>query len=206
MSQSPDPLAGRRDQETVIEISGEQRRLFSIIGPIALAVGVLMTAIAILVDEFPGSLIVGFIAAVCLLLAGMSVLGWSRAGPPRKLRLDDSGLRWDEGSPEHCWQVSWSELAEVRLTVLTVLAGDGTTSRTYRLVDLYPAGSGFGRRHPELEPFWEADDVRGGYRLPKNFRATAFTEFEQQVRRVRPDICRHQETEGRSRPANLYQD
>lgn len=191
-----------------IEISGQQRRMFSVAWPVSLAVGVVLAGVLIMVDGTTARVVIGVFALVALAFAGMSIMGWRQAERARVLLLDDTGLRWEEVQPERCWQVSWGELAGVRLTVLTVPSADGRTSRTYRLVDVFPATAGFRQRHPALERYWESDGVAGGYRLPKDFRVDACRELERVVRRTRPEIFESVEARGepQDRPTGLYSD
>lgn len=137
-----------------------------LVGAVAGGAGVRITAIAI--------------GAVFVLLGLLPIIKRRKVFRPRKLIVEQQGIRWDD--PEGTsWAIPWAELSAVSInkhgklevgpqSVNDRIVGAATEKLTgenvFVRVDLYPADPGFRSRHPQLEHLWEFQDVKNGYRLP----------------------------------------
>ncbi|WP_248960718.1 hypothetical protein [Sphaerisporangium perillae] len=135
--------------------------------------------------------VVGVLGVVFIAIALLPVLTWRKITRPRKLVIEQPGIRWDDPAGRS-WAVAWSELAAVAVS--------RTVQRRFRLddylmprkvmlrLDLFPADPGFRARHPEMEHLWEFHRVVNGYRLPLGSVRKHIEPIEQGMRTHRPNI------------------
>jgi hypothetical protein len=123
--------------------------------------------------RFGGLVALGF-GLVFLGIGLVPVFNRKRAFRPRRLVIEQAGIRWDDpkGAP---WAVGWQELAAVALgrheaaqtgpdSVGEKVAGAAMNralgERVLVRLDLFPADPGFHHRHPELAHLWIGDRLR----------------------------------------------
>lgn len=204
---------GRSGPPTVIDVGATDTRKGIVGGIVAGTIG-LIAIVAGLFGAVDGGAVAGIIAivigAVFLLIGLLPVMMHRKAFRPRKLIVEQPGIRWDDpqGRP---WAVAWGELAAVSISKHGALKLPESASEkivgatTEKLLgenvlvrlDFYPADLGFRGRHPELEHLWEFQDVKGGYRLPLGKSPKYIPLIDAAARHFAPTIYRgvHQ-TEG----------
>jgi hypothetical protein len=97
-----------------------------------------------------------------------------RAFRPRRLVIEQAGIRWDDPKGEP-WAVGWQELAAVALgrheaaqvgpeglteKVNGAIVNKTLGERVLVRLDLFPADPGFPQRHPEMGHLWIGDRLR----------------------------------------------
>jgi hypothetical protein len=124
------------------------------------------------------------------------VVNRRRAFRPRRLLIEQAGVRWDDprGQP---WAVRWQELAAVVIArrepasggaedlsgqVADAVADRVLGERVLVYLDLFPADPGFHRRHPELAHLSKGDRLR----LPLGHNARMLPQMEAAIRHFQP--------------------
>lgn len=162
-------------------------------GVVAGGIGVLSLVAALTGDVEGGAgvaIAVGVIGAVFLLIGLLPVFTWRRITRPRKLVIEERGIRWDDPRGAS-WAVAWQELSAVaisRTVQRRVKLEDHLLPRKVLVrLDLFPADPGFRARHPEMEPMWEFHRVKNGYRLPLGSTPKHIEPIDRGIRAHGPD-------------------
>lgn len=153
----------------------------AIIGPLCLlsaALGGVHGDAATTIATVFGLLFTGF-AVLC-------ALNWRKLNRPRKLWFESQGIRYED-TPRKSWAIGWDELRTVAVSRAAHRSRHGIWRYRIRL-DFHPRDQGLRQRHPELEPFWEMHDVRGGYRFPLGLSDRATKVADEGMKRFRPDM------------------
>lgn len=126
-------------------------------------------------------------------IAVMAAVRWKTISRPRKLVVEQQGIRLDD--PEGTsWAVPWQELGAVSISrtrerVVNPLSA--LARRTMVRVDLHPRDpQRFRPAHPEMEPLWEFHRVVNGYRLPLGDSAGFIEPIDHGLRTFAPSIYR----------------
>jgi hypothetical protein len=182
----------------VIDVGKADAKRFVIGSVVSGAVG-LVAIIAGLVGAVEGGVGVAIgavcIGAVFLLIALLPVMARRKAFRPRRLVIEQPGIRWDDpqGIP---WAVRWHELAAVSLSRHGALELPETVSdkvsgaivdrvageRVLVRLHLFPADAGFHQRHPEMAPLWHQDRLR----LPLGHNAALVPQMDAALRYFQP--------------------
>jgi hypothetical protein len=146
------------------------------------------------------------IGAVFLLIGLLPLLLRKKAFRPRRLVIEQPGIRWDDpqGQP---WAVPWHELSGVAISKHGAIEVDHSVNAkvsgaiTDRVLgesvlvrlDLFPADPGFHQRHPEMAHLWAQDR----YRMPFGRSPALIPQIDAALRQFQPMRYRGvQETEG----------
>jgi hypothetical protein len=140
-----------------------------------------------------GGIIAGVIGVAFTGIGVMAVVKWKTVSRPRKLIIEQQGIRLDDpqGMP---WAAGWQELGAVsisRTQERAVRLADALVRRTLVRVDLHPLDpQRFRPAHPTMEPLWEFHRVQNGYRLPLGDSAGFIGPIDHGLRTFAPQIYR----------------
>jgi hypothetical protein len=142
--------------------------------------------------------------AILLILGFIPVINSKRYFRPRRLIIEQAGIRWDDPKGKS-WAMPWHELAAVSISLhekaegpeisltgaLADAAVDKTLGKVVRVrLDLFPANPGIRGRHPEMEHLWEFHKLRNGYRQPLGSHANIIRQIERAVGQYQPRVYR----------------
>jgi hypothetical protein len=210
--QQPSPYGwpGPPAPPAVIDVGKSSGRKLVIGSIVAGALGLISICAGLTgaVEGGPGTAIATIaIGSVCLLIGLLPVFFYKMAFRPRRLVIEQQGIRWDDprGKP---WAVQWRELAAVSISkhgalqvgpesvsdkVSGAIVDRVTGERVMVRLDLFPADPGFHQRHPEMAHLWAQDR----YRLPFGQSPGLIPQIEAPMRHFQPMLYRGvQETEG----------
>jgi hypothetical protein len=160
----------------VIETGRADSRRFVVASIVLISLGLVATiggAIETVNGRLGGLIAVGF-GVVFLLIGLVPVFNRKRAFRPRRLVIEQAGIRWDDPKGEP-WSVRWQELAAVALCrheaaevgpdglsdkVAGAVADRVLGERVLVRLELFPADRGFHQRHPEMAHLWTGDRLR----------------------------------------------
>jgi hypothetical protein len=180
----------------VIDLGKNTTRKVLLGGSVAGALGILalVGAVSAFVDGEPvGGSIAGVIGIAFTGIGVMAVVKWKTISRPRKLIIEQQGIRLDDpqGMP---WAVAWQDLAAIsvsRTQERAVRLADALVRRTLVRVDLHPVDpQRFRPAHPTMEPLWEFHRVQNGYRLPLGDSAPMIGPIDHGLRTFAPQIYR----------------
>ena len=183
-------------QPVVIDLGKSDTRKVLIGGSVAGALGILalVGAVSAFIDGEPvGGTIAAVIGVAFTFIAVMAVVKWKTISRPRKLIIEQQGVRLDDpqGMP---WAVGWQELGAVsisRTQERAVQLADALVKRTLVRLDLHPRDPArFRPAHPTMEPLWEFHRVQNGYRLPLGDSASFIAPMDHGLRMFAPQIYR----------------
>jgi len=186
----------------VIDLGKSDTRKVLIGGSVAGGLGILalVGSVSAFLDGEPvGGSIAGIIGIAFTFLGVMAVVKWKTISRPRKLIIEQQGIRLDDpqGMP---WAVGWQELGAVsvsRTQERAVQLADALVKRTLVRLDLHPRDPAtFRPAHPTMEPLWEFHRVRNGYRLPLGDSAPFIAPLDHGLRTFAPQIYRGVNDEG----------
>jgi hypothetical protein len=194
----------------VIDIGKSDSRRFVIASAVIIPLGAIaiIAGLAGAVEGGPGVAIAAVcIGGVFLLIGLLPILARKKAFRPRRLVIEQAGIRWDDpqGKP---WAVRWQELAAVAISKHEALqVGPESVSdkvsgaitdrvlgeRALVRLDLFPGDPGFHQRHPEMAHLWEKDRIR----LPLGHNAGFLPLMDAAIRHFLPNrYLGVQQTEG----------
>ncbi|MET8141454.1 hypothetical protein ABZU32_14200 [Sphaerisporangium sp. NPDC005288] len=192
------PQGGARPQAAaepvVVDVGAGSKAKAVAAAVVAGTLGVVTVASALTgqVDGGPATTVVaGVLGVVFIALGLLPLLAWRKITRPRKLVIEQVGIRWDDPRGTS-WAVPWHELSGVAVS--------RTVQRRFKLddyllprkvmvrVDLFPADPGFRVRHPEMEPLWEFHRVQNGYRLPLGSAPKHIDPIDRGMRAHRPNL------------------
>jgi hypothetical protein len=146
------------------------------------------------------------IGGVFVLIGLLPLLMRKKAFRPRRLVIEQPGLRWDDPQDKP-WAVPWQELSAVAISkhgavevdhslnakvsgaISDRMLGESVLVR----LDLFPADPGFHQRHPEMAHLWAQDR----YRLSFGRSPWLIPQIDAALRHFQPMLYRGvQETEG----------
>jgi hypothetical protein len=145
----------------VIDLGKSDTRKVLIGGSVAGGLGILalVGSVSAFLDGEPvGGTIAGIIGIAFTFIGVMAVVKWKTISRPRKLIIEQQGIRLDDpqGMP---WAVGWQELGAIsisRTRERAVQLADALVKRTLVRVDLHPRDpQRFRPAHPTMEPLWE---------------------------------------------------
>ncbi|MGI5505097.1 hypothetical protein [Lentzea sp. CA-135723] len=180
----------------VVDLGKSDTRKVLIGGSVAGILGVLalVGAVTAFLDGEPvGGSIAAVIGIAFTFIGVMAVVKWKTISRPRKLIIEQQGIRLDDpqGMP---WAVGWQELGAIsisRTQERAVQLADALVRRTLVRVDLHPRDpQRFRPAHPTMEPMWEFHRVQNGYRLPLGDSAGFIAPIDQALRTFAPQIYR----------------
>lgn len=183
-------------QPVVIDLGKSDTRKVLIGGSVAGGLGILalVGAVSAFIDGEPvGGTIAGVIGVAFTFIAVMAVVKWKTISRPRKLIIEQQGIRLDDpqGMP---WAVGWQELGAIsisRTRERAVELADALVKRTLVRLDLHPRDPArFRPAHPTMEPLWEFHRVQNGYRLPLGDSAPFIGPMDHGLRTFAPQIYR----------------
>lgn len=186
----------------VIDLGKSDTRKVLIGGSVAGGLGILalVGSVSAFLDGEPvGGTIAGIIGIAFTFIGVMAVVKWKTISRPRKLIIEQQGIRLDDpqGMP---WAVGWQELGAVsvsRTQERAVQLADALVKRTLVRLDLHPRDPArFRPAHPTMEPLWEFHRVRNGYRLPLGDSAPFIAPLDHGLRTFAPQIYRGVNDEG----------
>jgi len=186
----------------VIDLGKSDTRKVLIGGSVAGGLGILalVGSVSAFLDGEPvGGSIAGIIGIAFTFIGVMAVVKWKTISRPRKLIIEQQGIRLDDpqGMP---WAVGWQELGAVsvsRTQERAVQLADALVKRTLVRLDLHPRDPArFRPAHPTMEPLWEFHRVRNGYRLPLGDSAPFIAPLDHGLRTFAPQIYRGVNDEG----------
>lgn len=186
----------------VIDLGKSDTRKVLIGGSVAGGLGILalVGSVSAFLDGEPvGGSIAGIIGIAFTFIGVMAVVKWKTISRPRKLIIEQQGIRLDDpqGMP---WAVGWQELGAVsvsRTQERAVQLADALVKRTLVRLDLHPRDPArFRPAHPTMEPLWEFHRVRNGYRLPLGDSAPFIAPLDRGLRTFAPQIYRGVNDEG----------
>jgi hypothetical protein len=160
----------------VIETGRADSRRFVVASVVMLSLGLVATiggAVEAAGGRMGGLIAIGF--GVAFLAIGLvPVVNRKRMFRPRRLVIEQAGIRWDDPKGEP-WSVQWQELTAVALNrhEAAEVGPEGLTDkvagaaadrvlgkRVLVRLDLFPADPGFAQRHPEMAHLWTGDRLR----------------------------------------------
>ncbi|WP_439661294.1 hypothetical protein ACSHWB_07215 [Lentzea sp. HUAS TT2] len=180
----------------VIDLGKSDTRKVLIGGSVAGILGILalVGAVTAFIDGEPvGGSIAAVIGVAFTGIGVMAVVKWKTISRPRKLVIEQQGIRLDDpqGMP---WAVAWQELGAIsisRTQERAVQLADALVRRTLVRVDLHPRDpQQFRPAHPTMEPMWEFHRVQNGYRLPLGDSAGFIGPMDHALRTFAPQIYR----------------
>ncbi|MFS8104025.1 hypothetical protein LFM09_43615 [Lentzea alba] len=183
-------------QPVVIDLGKSDTRKVLIGGSVAGVLGILalVGSVSAFLDGEPvGGTIAGIIGIAFTFIGVMAVVKWKTISRPRKLIIEQQGVRLDDpqGMP---WAVGWQELGAVsisRTQERAVQLADALVKRTLVRLDLHPRDPArFRPGHPTMEPLWEFHRVQNGYRLPLGDSAGFIAPMDHGLRMFAPQIYR----------------
>ncbi len=186
----------------VIDLGKSDTRKVLIGGSVAGGLGILalVGSVSAFLDGEPvGGSIAGIIGIAFTFIGVMAVVKWKTISRPRKLIIEQQGIRLDDpqGMP---WAVGWQELGAVsvsRTQERAVQLADALVKRTLVRLDLHPRDPArFRPAHPTMEPLWEFHRVQNGYRLPLGDSAPFIAPLDHGLRTFAPQIYRGVNDEG----------
>lgn len=187
---------------TVIDIGTRDTRRVIIGASVAGVLGVLalIGAVTAFADgEAVGGSIAGVIGLAFTGIAAAAIVNWKKVSRPRKLIVEQPGIRWDD--PQGiAWAVLWQELGAVSLSRTqerVVQLSDALTRRTMVRLDLFPRDpQRFRATHPNMEHMWEFHNVRNGYRLPLGDASNLIPVLDNALRHCAGPLYRGVQDEG----------
>ncbi|MFD4675757.1 hypothetical protein ACFWNN_38925 [Lentzea sp. NPDC058450] len=180
----------------VVDLGKSDTRKVLIGGSVAGILGILalVGAVTAFLDGEPvGGSIAAVIGIAFTFIGVMAVVKWKTISRPRKLIIEQQGIRLDDpqGMP---WAVGWQDLGAIsisRTQERAVQLADALVRRTLVRVDLHPRDpQRFRPAHPTMEPMWEFHRVQNGYRLPLGDSAGFIAPIDQALRTFAPQIYR----------------
>jgi hypothetical protein len=171
--QPPQPWSG---PPMVFETGRADARRFVIASAVLITLGMIAViggAAETVNGRMGGLIAVGF-GVVFLGIGLVPVVNRKRAFRPRRLVIEQAGIRWDDPKGEP-WAVRWQELAAVALNrheaaevgpdglsdkVAGAIADRALGERVLVRLDLFPADPHFHQRHPEMAHLWTGDRLR----------------------------------------------
>jgi hypothetical protein len=195
-------------QPAVIDVGAAEGRRAAIAATLLILIG-LGALILGFVEAANGRLNAGAIGAfifgaVLLILGLIPVVNANRYFRPRRLIIEQAGIRWDDPKGRS-WAVPWHELAAISISLhqkaegpeislsgaLAGAAVDKTLGKVVRVrLDLFPADPGVRGRHPEMEHLWEFHKLVNGYRQPLGSHADVIWQIERAIGHVQPRVYR----------------
>jgi hypothetical protein len=143
-----------------------------------------------------GGLIAVAFGVACLSIGLIPVFHRKRVFRPRRLVIEQAGMRWDDPKGEP-WAVRWQELAAVALSrhepgntgtegvtdeVADAVVERALGDRVLLHLDLFPGDPGFHQRHPEMAYLWKKDRLR----LPLGHNAPLLPQLDGAIRYFQP--------------------
>ena len=180
----------------IVDLGKSDTRKVLIGGSVAGVLGILalVGAVTAFLDGEPvGGSIAAVIGIAFTFIGVMAVVKWKTISRPRKLIIEQQGIRLDDpqGMP---WAVGWQDLGAIsisRTQERAVQLADALVRRTLVRVDLHPRDpQRFRPAHPTMEPMWEFHRVQNGYRLPLGDSAGFIAPIDQALRTFAPQIYR----------------
>jgi hypothetical protein len=207
--QQPYGWAGAPSAPVVIDVGKADAKRFVIASVVCGAIGLIAicAGLAGAVNGGIGTVItMVVIGAVFLLIAALPLLMRKKAFRPRRLVIEQPGIRWDDpqGQP---WAVPWHELAAVAISKHGALEVDHSMNAKVSgaisdrvlgesvlvRLDMFPADPGFHQRHPEMAHLWAQDR----YRMPFGRSPALIPQIDAAIRHFQPMRYQGiQETEG----------